>query len=87
MKAIGVKALAALVLSAALFASSGEASAQQMLASKNCPNGDIIRMMIARDSIMVEHRSGNWGAPAAVQAFDMWNFRAAQSAFASMNCR
>lgn len=82
MKAI-INASAALVLGAALLASGG-ASAQQMLASRNCSNGDTIRMMIARDSVVVERRSGSWGAPTAVQAFDMWNFRAAQSAFNSI---
>ncbi|WP_018632740.1 hypothetical protein [Neomegalonema perideroedes] len=82
MKAI-LNASAALVLGATLFASGG-ASAQQMLASKNCANGDTIRMMIARDAVVVERRSSGWGAPTAVQAFDMWNFRAAQSAFNSI---
>lgn len=80
MQAI-LKASAALIFGAALLASGG-ASAQQMLASRNCSNGDTIRMVIARDAVVVERRSG-FGAPTAVQAFDMWNFRAAQSAFNS----
>lgn len=83
MKTI-MNASAALVFGAVLFAASSSASAQQMLATRNCSNGDTIRMMIARDSVVVERRSGSWGAPTAVQAFDMWNYRAAQSAFNSI---
>ena len=70
--------------SLAVLATAGPAQAETFfLGSRLCEDGSAVRMVIGRDRIIVDRKSKT-NIPSSVKSFDLWNFRAAEDAEASL---